>query len=427
MRKLVAVVAAGLLGLGFLALMSSPASAELKTSISGSIRLNAHYLDRIGIVGSAEEMAPTDIPFTAGPGKSREKDNDQFQIDARRTRLQLDMTDEVSGIKLSGRLQGDFDTSDGNANTSNSRHFRIRLGWGQWQTPGGWIVRFGQVRSLTSEYGDNLFGGVADVDMVDENGEFDQLQARLPGVHIGYLTKFMGGDLIVGVGIEKSGTTLVNGGATTGALIAQGAESNQPLFGAAARLRTPLYAIFLRGAAQNQRVIFNAPVAGQKTGDTTSLAGWLAALGAEVTPGPLRVYGQYWYGNGLNRLGASYSDVSIANCPGAPGLTPNVCDGTHLRPVSTHNWHVGVAYKLTKDLKAEGSYEQQVAAGNRKIFTLSPASTDKRDFEAIHAGLIYTFWTRFDTGIEYEWARVGTFGTTRGQIEGVNARLRFYF
>ena len=197
----------GLLGLGFLALGSSPASAELKTTISGSIRLNAHYVDRIAITGGSEEFGPTSVPFTAGPGKAREFANDQTAIDARRTRLQLDMSDAVGSIKISGRFQGDFDTGDGTATTTNARHFRIRLGWGQWQTPGGWIVRFGQMRTMMSEYGDNLFGGVGDPDVVDENGHWDQIQARQPGVNIGWATKFMGGDLLVGVGVEKAGSS----------------------------------------------------------------------------------------------------------------------------------------------------------------------------------------------------------------------------
>jgi len=429
MRKLGAVVAVGLLGL-FLALMASPASAELKTSISGSIRLNVEYSDVIANNGGSQEIAPTNLPFTSGFNKVRERDNDQFHVDARRTRLQLDMSDQVGSVKLAGRFQGDFDTADGNTKNSNSRHFRIRLGWGQWQTASGWIVRFGQLRSMVSEYGDNLFGGVGDPDIIDENGHWDNLSARQPGVNVGYAMKFMGGDLLVGVGLEnassdvKSRTSLTTG---TPPLVdeSQSTGENVPMFGAAARLRTPLWAVFARAAAQKHRLIFGP---GDRQGRSTAYEGWLAALAAEVTPGPLRIMGQYWYGDGLNRLEGNFSDVSMSTggFVGQSGLGSSFARA-HVLPIITHNYHAGVEYKLTKDLKATAVYERAEANSNRKIFDLTGKSADKRSFQAVHVGLIYSFWERFDTGIEYQWGKVKSFGSSEGILNAINWRLRFYF
>ncbi len=448
MRKLVAVGAVGLLGL-FLALMASPASAELKTSISGSIRLNVEYSDLIANNNEgAQEIAPTNIPFNKGFNKLRSRDNDQFHVDARRTRLQLDMSDQVGTVKLSGRLQGDFDTTDGTSNNSNSRHFRIRLGWGQWQTASGWIVRFGQMRSMVSEFGDNLFGGVGDPDLVDENGHWDQLSARQPGVNVGYAMKFMGGDLLVGVGVENAAsnvkittplasTAAPATSAATGTAVTAGVNPSQstgedvPMFGAAARYRTPLWAVFARAAAQKHRLILSdtaASTGGPKAGSTRAYEGWLGAIAAEVTPGPLRVMGQYWYGDGLNRLGGVFNDVSMSS----GGFLNQAGAGSsfaspHVLPIITHNWHVGAEYKLTKDLKATGVYEIVKANANRKIFDLQGTSADKRSFQAVHVGLIYGFWERFDTGIEYEWGKVKSFGSSEGILNAINWRLRFYF
>ncbi len=446
MRKLVAVVAVGLLGL-FLALMASPASAELKTSISGSIRLNVEYSDLIANNNQgAQEIAPTNIPFNIGFNKSRVRDNDQLHVDARRTRLQLDMSDQVGSVKLAGRFQGDFDTTEGNAKNSNSRHFRIRLGWGQWQTASGWIVRFGQMRSMVSEFGDNLFGGVGDPDLVDENGHWDQLSARQPGVNVGYATKFMGGDLLAGVGVENAASDVKNRfvpgtviglagtGAVTGVDESQSTGENVPMFGAAARLRTPLWAVFARAATQKHRLILGTPTGGPKDGSTRGYQGWLGALAAEVTPGPLRIMGQYWYGDGLNRLGGVFSDVSLSTggfvnqfCSPTPCVGSSPFASPHILPIITHNWHVGAEYKLTKDLKATGVYEIVKANANRKIFDLTGMSADKRSFQAVHVGLIYGFWERFDTGIEYEWGKVKSFGSSEGILNAINWRLRFYF
>ncbi len=462
MRKLVVVVAAGLAVLGFLALMPSPANAELKVSITGNMRLTGHIVDVIGRNGDAEEIAPTNIPFTAGPNKDRERGNHQTMIDARRSRLQAVISDEVGAIKLNAFYQGDFDTADGNAATSNARVFRMRLFWAQ-ATNGPWILRFGQMRTIVSEFGDNLFGGVAAPDIVDENGHWDQLQARQPGIQVAYATKMMGGDLLVGVGMEKSASAVLTstdlaatqGGTATnsagtpvgGTFNAtangnvnpnQGSGEDVPMFGAAARYRTPLYAVFLRGAAQKHRVIYcaqggstatttNCTQTGPNGGHETALTGWLGAIGVEVTPGPLTVYGQYYYADGLNRLGGTFSDVSsvaggFVGQQGGP-----VQDRRQLKAIESHNWHAGAEYKLTKDLKAVVVYEFQNAVANRQIFNLTTTSTDKRDFQAVHAGFGYSFWSRFNFGLEYEWAKVHSFGSSEGTMNAVNSRLHFYF
>lgn len=443
MRKLVVVVAAGLAVLGFLALMPSPANAELKVSITGNIRLNATYSDVIAQNGAAQEVAPGGLPYTAGPGKSRQLDNSQFALDARRSRLQAVVSDDVGMTKLSAFIQMDFDTGDGNANTSNANHPRMRLAWMQAQLPTGWIMRAGQVRGLVSEYGDNLFGGVGAPDIVDENGHWDQLQNRAAGVHIGWMTKMMGGDLLVGVGMEKAGSsvkTTTGLSATTVVDPAEGTGEDVPLFGVAARYRTPLWALFVRGAAQKHRVIYGAAApatqaTGAKEGGDTALTGWLGAITAEVTPGPLKVFGQYWYGEGLNRLNGTFNDVAIAQTVAsnqATGFGQGPTGGKannvgHLRPITTHNWHAGAEYKLTKDLKAVAVYEFMGAVPNRKIFDLTPSSIDKAKFQSVHAGFGYSFWTRFNFGLEYQWGKVTSFGSSEGIMNAVNSRLHFYF
>ncbi len=456
MRKLVLVVAAGFMWLGFLALIPSPADAELKVGVTGNIRLNVVYTDVIAKNGNQQEIAPTDLTFTKGPGKNRETDNAQTAIDARRTRLQAVVSDEVGMTKLSAFIQTDFDTSGGTAVNSNSRLLRIRMAWAQAQTPTGWILRFGQMRTMVSEFGDNLFGGVGAPDVVDENGHWDQISARHPGIWAAWTTKTMGGDLIGGVGVEKAGTDLKSStgsslaatkvcstaslscAGTPGVNLDQGTGQDVPMFGAAARFRTPLWAVFARGAAQQQRVIFGptgGATGGAKDGATTALTGWLGAITAEVTPGPLTVYAQYAYSEGLNRLIGNFSDVAMAQAVatnavtgfGGSGGTGKANNVGHIRPITTNNWHAGAEYKLTKDLKAVVVYSFSDALPTRKIFDLTAASLDKRDFQAVHAGFGYTFWTRFNFGLEYQWGRVDSFGTSKGDLHAINSRLHMYF
>ncbi len=458
MRKLVLVVAAGLAVLGVLALMPAPANAELKVGITGNIRLTGIYSSTIPTNSggsTAQEIFPSSVPYTAGPGKSKAQDNSQFTLDARRTRLQVVVSDEVGMTKLSAFYQTDFDTSDGTSSNSNSRVMRMRLAWAQAQTPTGWILRFGQIRSTLSEFGDNLFGGVAAPDLVDEFGHWDQISLRTPAIQAAYGTKMMGGDLLVGGSIER-GATVVKSRTTTGnnnltavgttptggpglfgvnnpaVQEVQGQGETVPLFAAAARYRTPLWAVFLRGGAQQNRVIFNPdpatpPLIGPKQGEARGLMGWMSGISAEVTPGPLTVYGQYWYSDGLNRINSTIPDVAVPATP-SPGNTSQTPQfANHILNIATHNWHAGAEYKLTKDLKFVAVYEWLNAVANRKIFNQTPTSTDQRSFQAVHAGFSYTFWTRFNFGAEYQWGRVHSFGVSQGDIGAFNTRLHFYF
>ena len=438
MRKVLAVVAGGLMVLGLLALMPAPANAELKVAVTGNVRLNVVYSDVIANNGASQENLPTGVPYTAGPGKNRETDNAQTMIDARRTRIQVAVSDDVGMTKLTAFIQTDFDTGEGTAVNSNSRGLRIRLAWAQGQTPTGWILRFGQQRTMLSEIGDNLFGGVGSPDLVDETGNWDQFSGRQPGVWLGWTTKTMGGDLLVGVGMEKASTSVkTTPAASTAGLAstatvdpAQGTGEDVPLFGAAARFRTPLWAVFVRGGTQKNNVIQTGP----KDGNNTAYQGWVGAITAEVTPGPLTIYGQYWYGDGLNRLGYNFQDVAMGqtvasnSATGFAGPTGGKANAVnHLKAIQTHNWHAGAEYKLTKDLKTTVVYEWDSAVPNRRIFDLTAASVDKAKFQTVHAGFGYTFWSRFNFGLEYQWAQVHSFGSSVGNMNAVNSRLHFYF
>ncbi len=66
MRRLIAVVAAGFLG--WLVLLPSPAEAQ-QVSISGQVRLNAIYSDRLW--GSGQSIAPKLKPSSAAQGRTR--------------------------------------------------------------------------------------------------------------------------------------------------------------------------------------------------------------------------------------------------------------------------------------------------------------------------------------------------------------------
>lgn len=409
MRRLVIVIAGGLFWLGWQALLPSPAGAELKLSIRGQIRFNTIYADQI--YGSGQTISPSSIRFDSGANRDPVRDNNQTIIDARRTRFWFDAKDTIAGdIKLESRVQVDFNTTDGNALVSNSRHLRLRLAYGQGTTPNGFTLRAGQVRTLLSEYGDNLIGGVAAAGVVNENGHFNQLQARQPAIQVAWTGKMGDGDLTLGAAIEKQGVDLKS---TTGIALGsadpeQGAAQDIPLFAAGARYRSKLFAVLARGGASQARVVLSG------TGNTEEEGVWMGAIGAEVKPMPmLKLYGEYWYSDGLNRINGTFDDVALV--------------GGDLEAVQAQAFHVGGQLRLTKRLRFNAVYQWLKADADRDIFNLTATSSDKERIQALNVNFIYNFWIRWDTGFEYMYGRVDSFGDSEGDINIVNFRLRFYF
>ena len=409
MRKFTTIIAGALFLMGWSTLFTSPAWAQAKVSITGSVRFNAIFSDRI-YAGGTQSIAPGNIPFDSGPKAEKERDHRETILDARRSRIQIDISDTAPGnITLAGRIQADFDTSDGNALTSNSRHLRLRLAYGQASLPNGFTLRAGQARTIVSEFGDNLIGGVGVAEVINENDYFDQLQARQPALQVAWTSKMGGGDLTVGAGVEKQAVGVKSRtGLSTVVDERQGEGQDVPLIGAGVRYRSPLFSVFARGAAAKARVILSG------TGKDEDEAVWLAAISAEVKPtAMLTLVGQYWVSNGLNRINGTFNDVALVN--------------GKLEGVEAQAFHVGAQLRLTKDVRFNAVYQWMKADDNAKIFDLTASSGDKEKFQAINLNVIYAFWARWDAGLEYMHAKVESFGDSDGTINIVNFRLRFNF
>ena len=405
MKRLVAVIAGVFFWLGWQAVSLSPVEAAV--SVNGQVRLNVIFSDRI--YGSGQTIAPADIPFDSGPLSVKERDNNQTIIDARRSRINVVGSEDAPGnIRLSSLVQVDFDTSDGNALTSNSRHPRLRLAYGQATLPNGVTLRAGQVRTILSEFGDNLIGGVAAPDVINENGHFDQLQARQPGIQVAWTGKMGGGDLTAGVAIEKQAPDAKSRTGFSAVVDERQAEGQDvPLFGAGVRYRDPLVAVFARGGLAKGKVILTGG------GDQDETV-WLWAIGAEVKPvAMLTIHGQYWISQGLNRINGTFDDVALVS--------------GKLETIEAQAFNVGAQLRLTPDLRFNAVYQWMKADDDPKIFDLSATSADKEEFQALNVNFIYRFWKNWDTGLEYLHGKVESFGATDGTINIVNFRVFYYF
>lgn len=436
MKKWTVVLVGGLLLAGVLALFPSPAGAELKVTVSGNIRFNALWAD--ADTGNTQTPGTGNVPITnckALPGgvaganlrNCNQTDDSHLRLDARRTRIQVGATDQVQGVKLLAFIQTDFDTTDGNSINSNSRHLRIRLGYAQANMPNGLMFRFGQTRSMLSEYGDNIIGGVGDPEVVDETGHFSQIDHRVPALHLAWTTKVMGGDLAVGVGAERNAVGANLGSAAVDE--SQGGGQTLPLFTTGVRYRNPLFGVYARYGA-TQINVKNTNNGGNKE-DTS----WLAGVAVDVTPiPPLTLVAQYWHSqNGLHRVSSSTPFTATAlQGSQEPGIwSPEV---TAI--------HAGFKYKLTKAVKVGYVYTwqnsdndpgvrltdaRQRAAGIAGATGGAGAGAVTETFHGHTAWIVYSFWTRMDTGLEYQYIFRDTFSKQSGEVNLLTYRLRFYF
>ncbi len=160
-------------------LWSSPTiAAEVK--LGGYVKLDAIWSDKIagGGNGGAAEVAggPSAVPLDSQP----QFDNGDFNLEVRQTRLNVTGTAEADRIELRGFVEGDFFTSEGNRNVSNSRGMRLRHAYAEATTPTGLFLLAGQTWSTFM----NL--ATAAPDTIDFNGPAGQLFNREPQLRVGW-------------------------------------------------------------------------------------------------------------------------------------------------------------------------------------------------------------------------------------------------
>src|SRR3990170_4920097 len=179
----------------FVLAAASPAPAAVSvngyvlTLIKWEDKIAGHELPKLGIGSTPRDGVP-------------ELDNNQFTLDSRQTRFWIGWTDDVQGIKMSGRIEMDFNSTDGNALTSNSRHPRLRIAYARADHPGGFFLLAGQYQSIVASTDIAFLGKYA----IDEfnSAVGSNAGVRQPQVRGGWTTKMPGGGLTLEAAVEKN-------------------------------------------------------------------------------------------------------------------------------------------------------------------------------------------------------------------------------
>ncbi|MBI4609293.1 MAG: porin [Candidatus Rokubacteria bacterium] len=376
------------------AAMPAPAGAELKVGISGYIKLDVQYSDKIITDGAG---LPSPSPASTRLDGDRDADNSQTILDARETRVRVTFTDEVMGVKMSGRVETDFFTTDGSAGTSNSRHLRLRHAFARGDHPSGFFLLAGQYWSIF------MNSDIAQPDLVDFNGPAGQIFARQPQLRVGWKSALGGGmgDLVLEAGAEKH--SLENLGSATVAEN-QGEGQDIPLFVGKLSWLHSIFQGEVAGAAGNNRVILT----GGRDQDETA---WGIQVSAQLNLDPVTLMAHYQHGDGLSRL-------LNGDFPGA------FLVGSEVRNVEADGWYAGASLKLTKDTSMTALYGWHEAD---RITSAGFTGSNQARHQSVHVNLLQKFWQRWQAGLEYRRFWVDTFDRQEGDVNIVHGALWFFF
>ncbi len=396
------VLSLALLFAAALAGAPSPAAAELKVGVSGYVKLDIQHSDKI--IGDAPGLpspGPGSVPLDPPTGAAT-ADNSQTIMDARESRVRVTFSDEIAGVKMSGRIETDFFTAEGSATTSNSQGLRLRHAFARADHPSGFFLLAGQYWSTF------MNSDIAQPDLVDFNGPAGQLFARQPQLRVGYknpLARGMG-DLVFEAAIEKHSTTDLGGAAAVNE--AQGEGQPTPLFAGKVSWLHPRFQAEAAFAVADSTVIFPA---GNDVSKTAT--GFQVSAQANIID-PLTIFGHFQIIDGLNRL--ANGDFPTAVAVGATGF----------ENIESSGFYVGATYNLTKDTSVTGMYgwaEADAVAGT----AFSATSTNLETHTSLHLNIIHKFWQRWQAGLEYRRFEVEAFNGTDGDVNIVHGALWFFF
>jgi hypothetical protein len=400
MMKTCGVLGAALLAGGILAAVPGPAAAELKVSVSGYVKLDLQWSDKI-LGGGFPSPAPADTPLD----QRLEADHSQTLLDTRQTRFRVTASDEVAGVKLSSRVEADFFSADGNARVSNSRHLRLRHAHAGAEHPSGFFTLFGQTWTLF------MNDEVGYPDTVDFNGPVGQIFARQPQIRIGWKS----GDLRVMASVEKQGLSPVTADIGSGTILeAQGEGQDVPLIVGKIGWYGKMFQAEAAGAYSNSKVILPG-------GGKVNEAVWAGQFSAQVTIGPASIFGHYQRIEGLQRLAnGDFPDTFVV--------------GADIVTVRTDGYYAGATYRLTPQIAFTAVYGWQEADDLVGVAAFQDGTTGVdpkalRRHQSVHVNVIYKFWQRMQAGLEYRRFWVDTFNNPKreGDVNFVHGALWFFF
>jgi len=376
-------------------MLAAPPLASAAVSVSGYAKLDVQYSDKI-LGGGAPSPDPGSTPLDT----NKDADNSQTSFDARQSRLRVTFDDTVGGIKMSGRIEGDFFTGDGNGLTSNSRHLRLRHAFARADHPSGFFILAGQSWTLY------MNDSIAQPNLVDFNGPAGQIFNRQPQFRAGWRNPLGGGmgALVVEGSVEKH--AVANLGSAS---VAENQGEGQPiplLVGKVSWLHSVVQAEAAL-ALGNNTVIMTG-------GKDEREAAWAFQASGQATFAPVTIFAHYQSQKGLGRLiNGDFATAAV-----------KLADPTKFENIESQGFYAGVSVALGPDTSINGVLGWAKADEDTSIgFT----GTSLEKHQSIHVNVIQKFWKNWQAGVEFKRFNVETFGGTDGDVTILHGALWYFF
>jgi hypothetical protein len=311
---------------------------------------------------------------------------------------------------MSGVVEGDFATADGNALTSNSRHFRLRFAYARADHPSGFFLAAGQWWTII--YNEDIaFLGKYAIDAFNVVPA-SLGAARQPQLRGGWKTALGPGmgSFTLEAAIEKQsvqdlGSAVVNE--------SQGEGQPTPLVGGRVTWDHPVVRLQAGVALAENTVILTG-------GKDESDSDWALVVNAEVKLPPVTLFGHAHTQKGLGRL--MNGEFISAACSPAPFNCSAA--GSKVENIESKGFYVGVSLALGPQTQVDVYYgwheaDENAAAG----FTGAALET----LQGFNVNLIHRFWKSWQAGIEYRHFWVETFSGIEGDVNHVAGVIRYFF
>lgn len=404
---------ASLLGIMMILSIFSSLEAIPKVEVHGFIRIDGQVVSRLSVedFGLTWPITP-EIPFYG----DRLNDHYQSTLDARITRIDVIAKDEICDFKISGKIEGDFYTTTGNA-LINNRLFRVRYAFCDILHSSGAYLRFGQADPLgkNPNCGNPINGKT-----LDFNGPAGSLGGFVPQIQIGYIHKLKNdmGRIEVMMDIEKKGTykgLLVR--EVFPVSIDQGNGLRYPIF--CTKVAWYGYKPFqaeLSFSIGENRITFKD--------EQVTTSAWELETAFESRFGNFSFFGEANVTNGYNYLG--YLDF--------PDIAINLYDDHDITSVRTAGGYLGVSwlwecantvfYSMGGFHYGKEVKNSTFSAKARPPFVIQNPWQYLSSFQA---GFIYTFLKDIDFGLEYKhWWCTGL-NHKKGSLEVYSAMFVYNF
>lgn len=371
--------------------MPLPAAAELKVGIGGFLLLDVQQGDKVFGGATAPSVANTPLDT------DKERDHRETVVDARQTQLRATFSETTAGLNFSGLVETDFNNNDGDARVANTRHLQLRHAFARADHPSGFFLLAGQFWSLFS----NIVS-VRPPPTFTAGAVAGRLVARQPQLKVGYripLDQTLG-NLVFEADVEKH--SLDNLGSIR-VDESQGGGQDIPLFVGKVFWLHPIFEVEAAGAVGSNRVILVG-------GSDDRRTAWGGQVSMAVNIGTVRLAGNYYHLDGLQRLAAGRfpSAFQVFN---------------RVENVESDGWYAGLGYKLTKDTSFNFGFGWEKADEIPGAFT----GTRLERHQSLQVNVLHKFWTRWQVGLEYRRFDVEAFNRTEGDANFVHGALWFFF